>query len=106
MFGKSEFRDEERKIVPLQIEKEVHRSFVLDKKRNLKICPYKLTNLLCSDAIKIVEYFESGERRELYEVEMSSELSFGRGRFGKDKINYSLEIYLKNDLEIYLKNHN
>jgi len=98
MFGKSRFRDGNGEIDLSRIERRVNESFSLAQKFNMK-CVNRIKNVLLSEAVKIVEYYKTGKRREMYDTELINELSVGSGFCNRDKHSYTVEIIPKNSVK-------
>ncbi|MFA4953491.1 MAG: hypothetical protein WC584_04675 [Candidatus Pacearchaeota archaeon] len=110
MFGKSEFRDEKGEIDLSKIEKKIEESFFLAQKYNIK-CAHYVKNILCSEAVRVIEHYKTGERAVKYDTELIHELSIKskpwsiikrlfveREECDKDKSSYVVEIRPRNSV--------
>lgn len=84
MFGKSQFRNEKGEIDLSKIERKVKESSSLVQRYKIGGI-YYVKNLLLSEAVKIIEYYKTGARKEMYDTELISEIYVGTGFFNRDK---------------------
>lgn len=100
MFGKSQFRNEGGEIDLLKLEKRASAFFDLVRRHGLgENAPCRFENLLCSEAVKIAEYYEQEEKKKMYRVEITDEVHVGKSFFDRDEEFYAVKIYLRNSVK-------